>query len=69
LTSDHNPIVAILVVVIAAAIVIAVSTTIHRWALPLGVVALAALWTIGYVNFGHTTDESVSLAWRSSPTP
>jgi hypothetical protein len=35
LTSDHNPAVAILVVVIAAAIVLAVSATIHRSALPL----------------------------------
>jgi len=72
LASDQNLIVAILLVVIAAAIVIVVSATIHRWALPLGVVALAALWTIGYINFGHTADEtgtagvailSVALIW------
>jgi hypothetical protein len=50
--------VAILVVVIVAVVVTAVSATIHRWALPLGMMVVAALWTVAYLNFGHTTDET-----------
>jgi hypothetical protein len=50
--------VAILVVAIAAAVVIAISAAVRRWALPLGVAAAAALWTIGYLNFGRTTNET-----------